>query len=711
MTYRVVIPTAFEADIDPADLRIFGALGTAGREIVEAASGEVVRLVGVNWHGAEGWTGVPGGLWTRNHRAMMDQMAEVGFNAIRLPVSPAVLTSPVFDAIDYRLNPDLIGLPAIEVLDAIVGYAGEIGLRVILDMHRRAPGVGKQEDGLWFSDHYSEARLIADWQALAGRYRGDPTVIGADLFNEPSGRARWSTLDPRTPPGDPALAWSDAAGRIGDGVLAANPDLLILVEGVHIVDTKFYWVGGNLRGVRFDPVEISDPTKLVYSPHDYPWGVRHVPWLDGATAQDMVANWRTNWAWLYEEGVAPVLIGETGSRLRIPQDALYVETLAGYLEDVADGPGGPSLTWWSWGPNSFDTGGILLPDWSTVEAEKVAALAGLLAPRLPATERAAREIADMGVEVTLSVEAPVPWDRQLRYQTLDLTARAGEDYLAEAGVLQIADRTTAARTRLTLISDDVAEGREDFLLRLSTIDGAPLSLHRVSVQDDDGPPVPEDGRVFLGSRERGPGVWDLLLEAKDAPEGAIAWRTTLVSDLFALSDPVKGALTLDEDRAAVEVQAPDGRWTNRLTAELKAPLERMMGLEEALLFARPFGSVDPRTPPELVTEGGLLYSATPQVEVTLDVQRTFGTAFFGRVTLENRGGATFEDWELRLRGPFDVTGAAKVEIVARDGGWTTLRAPYWDRDLSPGEAFAFGIDAEAELDPAAHIVALETEYF
>lgn len=715
MTPRLVAPTAVEATLDPEQLRVWGPFGTAGREIVEEASGDVVRLIGVNWHGAEGFAHVPSGLWTRNYRDMLDQIADTGFNVLRIPVSPDVLTAGPSEAVDGTLNPTLADASALEVLDAIVAYAGQIGLRVILDMHRRDAGIGKQEDGLWVGDGYSEADLIDDWQALAGRYAGDATVIGADLFNEPSGEARWSNLDPRTPPENPDLAWSDAAGRIGDAVLEANPDLLILVEGVHIVDTKYYWVGGNLRGVRFDPVEISDPGKLVYAPHDYPWGVRYVPWLDGATAEDMIDNWRTNWSYLYEESIAPVLITEVGSRMRIAEDELYVATLMDYLQDTADGDGGMNLTWWTWGPNSGDTGGILKPDWQSLEREKLDALAPLLQDRLPGSERAAREVHDVAVTISLDADGSVPWNRPYRYETLDLTATAGEDYYAEEGVIQVGRNRDTATTTLRLISDDVAEAREDFLVRISTVDGAPLGVERVTIRDDDGgPEAPADAGLFLESVERSPGVWSVLVaptDPADASEGLNRSRTVLHSDLFTLSDPTKGSMTADGPLHTIEMPSNGRYWNNRVTAELAVPLEEMIGLEQTMLFARPFEEIDPNTPPELLTDDGLLYSGNTSVRVSMEVDRVFGAEFTARVTLTNTSDDDFDDWQLRLTGPFDVTDASKVSVIEQDEDWIMVDAPSWNADLEAGESFTFAIRADADLDPAAHIVGLDVDFF
>jgi Cellulase (glycosyl hydrolase family 5) len=42
-----------------------------------------------------------------------------------------------------------------------------------------------------------ESTWIADWKALAARYKGNPTVIGADLHNEPH-NGRGTTRSPTT---------------------------------------------------------------------------------------------------------------------------------------------------------------------------------------------------------------------------------------------------------------------------------------------------------------------------------------------------------------------------------------------------------------------------------------------------------------------------------------------------------------------------------
>ena len=70
-------------------------------------------------------------------------------------------------------------------MDKIIDYAGEIGLKVILDHHRNGAGISTTANGLWYDDKHSETDWVNDWVTLAQRYANNPTVIGADLHNEP----------------------------------------------------------------------------------------------------------------------------------------------------------------------------------------------------------------------------------------------------------------------------------------------------------------------------------------------------------------------------------------------------------------------------------------------------------------------------------------------------------------------------------------------
>lgn len=348
-----------------------GPLRAAGGRLVDA-TGREVRLTGVNWFGLETGTFAPHGLWARNWEEMLDQIAAAGFNTIRLPYSNQLLEpSSRPNGIDFNKNKDLQDLTGLQIMDRVIEGAGRRGLRVILDRHR--PTADGQSE-LWYTDRVPEDRWIRDWVMLARRYRGIPAVIGADLHNEPHGPATWGDGNPRTD-------WRLAAERAGNAVLEANPDWLIIVEGVERVGDRWYWWGGNLAGARQFPVRLTRPDRLVYSAHDYGPGVHRQRWFDAPDfPRNLPGLWTETWAYLQREDIAPVLVGELGGR-SVGQDTegVWQRSLMAYLKDT-----GISYTYWSWNPNSGDTGGILTDDWYTLDRAKLGVLGAYQWPNLGA---------------------------------------------------------------------------------------------------------------------------------------------------------------------------------------------------------------------------------------------------------------------------------------------------------------------------------------
>ena len=70
-----------------------------------------------------------------------------------------------------------------------------------------------------------------------------------------------------------------------------------------------------------------------------------------------------------------MLLGEFGTRYQTTIDRQWFQTTANFIASR-----GMSFTFWSWNPNSGDTGGILQDDWRTINSEKQAVLQPLLAP-------------------------------------------------------------------------------------------------------------------------------------------------------------------------------------------------------------------------------------------------------------------------------------------------------------------------------------------
>jgi endoglucanase len=338
--------------------RSVGFLKAVHSELVDA-SGCQVQLTGVNWFGFETSTFAPHGLWARNWQDMLKQIARTGFNTIRLP-----FTNQLFDpaskpnGINYQLNPDLKGLQGLALMDRIVQGARNVGLKIILDRH---DPTADQRPALWYTDRMPQARWIQDWVMLAQHYRGNTTIIGADLANEPHGPATWGD-------GNPSTDWRLAAEQAGNAILAVSPDWLIIVEGIEQYHGDFYWWGGNLEGAGQYPVRLSVPDKLVYSAHDYGPEVYKQSWLKASNfPNNLPGVWQKHWAYLQKVGTAPVFVGEFGGG-SMGQDAegVWQRSLVTFLKT-----NNISYAYWSWNPDSGDTGGILQNDWKTVNQSKL----------------------------------------------------------------------------------------------------------------------------------------------------------------------------------------------------------------------------------------------------------------------------------------------------------------------------------------------------
>jgi endoglucanase len=368
-----------------------GYLHTNGNKIVDS-TGATVRLTGINWFGMETDNKTFHGLWSSNPwRGQLDTMARLGYNTLRIPWSDdAVKAGATASGINDFVNPDLVGLSPLQILDKVIDYAGSKGMRVILDRHR--PTAAGQSP-LWYTSTVSEATWIADWKMMAQRYANNPTVIGADLHNEPHAEgtnpaatgACWGC-------GDTARDWRLAAERAGNAILGVQPNWLIFVEGVSCPsgglsnvwdgdpsnDEDCGWWGGNLSKAGQFPVRLNVANRLVYSPHEYATSVYHQAWFDDPTyPANMPAIWDKYWGYLYKQNIAPIMMGEFGTTLQDPKDKVWLQNLLAY---TGSGVNGMSFTYWSWNPNSGDTGGIANDDWTTINQAKQDIISPYLIP-------------------------------------------------------------------------------------------------------------------------------------------------------------------------------------------------------------------------------------------------------------------------------------------------------------------------------------------
>jgi endoglucanase len=340
------------------------AYSVSGNQILDG-SGRPIHIRGVSWFGFETQTFAVQGLWARGYADMIQQMKRIGINAVRLPFCPKVLRGAVPNSIDYNRNPDLRGKDALAVLDTIVAELDRQRMWILLDHHR--PDCNAITE-LWYTPEYSEEQWIADLRAIAGRYRDVPFFLGVDLKNEPHGAATWGT-------GDRATDWKGAAERAAATVLAVAPDALIFVQGVEknptCTSSTSHWWGGNLEPQECAPLAIP-ANRLVLSPHVYgPNVFAQKYFADPEFPRNMPAIWDRHFGRFAERHA--VVLGEFGSTFGLggnPQEVPWFRAFADYLVQR----GITNTFFWTWSPNSGDTGGLLRDDFQTPASEKIAVL-------------------------------------------------------------------------------------------------------------------------------------------------------------------------------------------------------------------------------------------------------------------------------------------------------------------------------------------------
>jgi endoglucanase len=350
-------------------------------------NGDPVWLTGANWFGFNTSERVFHGLWSSNLEASIREMARRGINLLRVPISSQLLLewkngqATVSSAVNTHENPALAGRTTLEVWDATVAAAKANGMKIMLDVHSAEADNSGHIYPVWWKGAITPELFYQAWEWIVDRHAGDDTVIAADVKNEPHGkanespRAKWDSSTDQD-------NFKNACEVAGRRILAINPDLLILCEGIEIypkdgvtwsstngLDYHANWWGGNLRGVAQHPVDLGpNQDQLVYSPHDYGPLVYEQPWFQGEFDKaSLTADvWDPNWLYIHKQGIAPLLVGEWGGR--IGQDPRQDEWLLALRDTIVEHR--LHQTFWAYNDNSGDTGGLVTGDWKTWDEVK-----------------------------------------------------------------------------------------------------------------------------------------------------------------------------------------------------------------------------------------------------------------------------------------------------------------------------------------------------
>ena len=212
--------------------------------------------------------------------------------------------------------------------------------------------------------------------------------------------------------------------------------------------------------------------------------------------------------------MAPVFIGEIGTKMQDPKDLVWLEKMVAYLKgdldlggiaDIPAGSFGPSFAWWAWNAASGDTGGILKDDWRQVETAKILAIKDLLVSNHVLVPGGTTAV------FTISLSTPATEVITMDYRTANSALRtaghavAGGDYESVAGTLIFQPGEQTKTISVKIFRDSLQEGDETFSLILSNAKNAVLPgpsqtlTAAATIIDDDTATQPNAPHVVEGT--------------------------------------------------------------------------------------------------------------------------------------------------------------------------------------------------------------------
>ena len=372
--------------------------------------GNEVWMTGANWFGFNCSENVLHGIWSTELDDTLKAVADRGINLLRIPVSTELLykwmngdTEDKLN-INWSINPDLINpdgtnMNSMEVFDQMMVMCKKYGIKVMVDVHSPDANNSGHFYELWYGKQMSDGTMVTTdmwidtWVWLVEKYKNDDTLIAVDLKNEPHGKRGFTQEEPtniaKWDDSTDEHNWKHAVERCSKAILEVNPNILIMVEGIESTPKSGYtyedpdvwesadfydggWWGGNLRRVKDYPIDLGEhQSQLVYSPHDYGPLVYAQSWFNKDFTEETLLEdyWYDAWAYIEQENIAPLLMGEWGGTLDDGDNEKWLNILANYMTEHRI-----NHTFWCLNPNSGDTGGLLYYDFKTWDENKYSIL-------------------------------------------------------------------------------------------------------------------------------------------------------------------------------------------------------------------------------------------------------------------------------------------------------------------------------------------------
>lgn len=387
-----------------------------------SGSRQEVRLHGINWFGFNNNGGAPNGLWTGQPMAsdfatVVARLRCLGFNAVRLPFSFKDLDPAKGTAPDFTFDTGTVPTPA-QIAESC-GLAGNSAAIARATLPYKPARQGTRCNG-YLSGQTVWQRYVYVVQFFArngffvladNHLREDDTAIrdnrawvgawiklAAELCQDGSTKSRLM-LDLLNEPDQYGLRWEPGANSLTQLYLTAMDAIekvapvMYMVEGAGQGGINANWGDGFCTDADLIAKHgLSDPrpffdavatkpyaTRVMLAPHVY--GPAVTTNDKGSQGAELTARLTQSFGGLTSKGYKgrryAVAIGETGSKFTDPRDQATMRSFADYMlcrgagDDQAHHPI-RNFFYWSWNPNSGDTGGLVGDDWVTLQKDKLA---------------------------------------------------------------------------------------------------------------------------------------------------------------------------------------------------------------------------------------------------------------------------------------------------------------------------------------------------
>eukprot|EP01135_Chromosphaera_perkinsii_P001756 Nk52_evm25s210 gene=Nk52_evmTU25s210 len=367
-------------------------MGEEERDQLVCANGKIWKWVrgrseweefvirGIAWFGFETKLGILHGLWTWKgiHYFFKEHLLreDIRVNTLRIPLCvDYILADRKYDEEDMgKLGGDLFDTEMmrdsrarctyLNALDRVIQVASEYHVKIVLGIHCIKPD-GNIAEGLWYCKDRPRECVFEAWTVLATRYANALNVLGADLFNE-AFDSQWTD--------SPVNGWVYFVRECAKRIHEIVSDWLIFVQGVNQLPSpdgkhhELFW-GGSVEGMKHLPIELPSPngSKLVLAPHVYgPTVHMQSHFKEPSFPSNMEKIWERDFGFAMGLEDVALCLGEWGSLLASDLEREWAQNFISYLKRL-DCAGS---MFWSFNPNSADTGGLLNDDWETVNTPR-----------------------------------------------------------------------------------------------------------------------------------------------------------------------------------------------------------------------------------------------------------------------------------------------------------------------------------------------------